>query len=1035
MNACSSCGGNNPPRMRFCGHCGASLAGDAPPTASREAALRSFVSDKVATRLFEGHGLEGERRLVTALFADLSGFTGLADRLDPEELLQVIDPIISALTKIVGRYDGYVDKFAGDALLAFFGAPVAHDDDAIRALLVAEDMHREMQALGTGGGREDLTLHIGVNTGHVISRVIGCEVRRDYSVLGDAVILAQRLQSVARAGETLVGATTYELARNEFRFESVGELELKGKVEAVPGWRVLGRRTEAGTARERMIGRASELKEVEAILLRARAGAGRVITVSGGPGVGKSTFVNAVRKRAQEAGLRAITARALPYGTAVPFWPFMEAFRSLAEIRPEDPPERVSARLGRLSEMLPSEARVHLEALLGVGPVPDGISAETYLHQLKLHLCDALSLISRGQPLLLVLEDAHWFDQASRELLEALADRTGDESLVVIVTSREEASIPGAHHVALGPLDREELAGLARGLLGVDPTSRTVDLLLERSGGNPLFAEELVRVLKEKGLGDEQLRTLRAEVMLADERLPVTIEGVLSARIDTLSGRLARTLQVASVIGRRVRVALLEALLGGPAADDIEELSKRGFLDEPTADEPEVTFHHALIQEAAYERLLKRDRRKIHLEVARAAETLYGSGDDVVGLLARHMFIGGAGEEALPYLLRAGERSRSLFANDAAILHLERAASVLAEAGREEERTEVLLRLGALYAVTGDFERSLERFREAEATDDGLTALLGRVAAYRNLSRYRDAERLIEQGMERAGSEAASLLLERGWVQAKEGRLPEARATFEAALEIAQDDAVRAPICLRLSRMATSAGDLMRAVDLARAATTAYEAAGDLMNLTSALRALGIALMHAGAPDDAATHLRRALALAEKTGHREEVGGCLINLGLVELERGRLDDAIAADSRAVEEFRRIGHATGRAIAEGNLAEKLLEAGRLEEAAASCTSALDIARSIGDRETVADVFRTLARVRMRTNDPTGGLRAALQSAALYEEMGAPNEVSASMRVALQAATESGRVTVIGWIERELEVDLTDDEISGPSVSVR
>ncbi|HEV3472961.1 MAG TPA: adenylate/guanylate cyclase domain-containing protein, partial [Actinomycetota bacterium] len=259
---CSACGGDNPEGTRFCGHCGAAHAEDPAREATVADALKSFVSAQVAEKIVGAGGeVREERRLVTALFADLSGFTPLADRLDPEQLLEVIDPIIESMTNIVGRYEGYVDKFAGDALLAFFGAPVAHEDDAHRALMVATEMHHELAELAKKLPPEagELTLHIGVNSGRVVARVLGTDVRMDYTVLGDAVILAQRLESAAPAGETYVGEETYQLTRDRFEFESVGELTLKGKAETVPAWRLIGeiRRTR-GLAR--MVGRDTELQ-------------------------------------------------------------------------------------------------------------------------------------------------------------------------------------------------------------------------------------------------------------------------------------------------------------------------------------------------------------------------------------------------------------------------------------------------------------------------------------------------------------------------------------------------------------------------------------------------------------------------------------------------------------------------------------------------------------------------------------------------------------------------------------------------------
>src|SRR5262245_64921044 len=284
--ACASCGGDNPEGMRFCGHCGAP-AESATATASQATedvteALRSFVAGPVADQLVESGGqLPEERRLITALFADVSGFTSLADRLDPEHLLEVIDPVIAALSSVVGRHEGYVEKFAGDALMALFGAPVAHEDDAARALRTALEMHAELaRIVPTLPHEPELTLHVGVNSGHGIARILGSEARMDYAVLGDSVILAQRLESAAPPGETFVSETTVRLTEDAFRFEPVGELRLKGKAEPVHAWRLVGERSRPrARSAASLLGREQELQTL------ARALDDAVVTVTGEAGV------------------------------------------------------------------------------------------------------------------------------------------------------------------------------------------------------------------------------------------------------------------------------------------------------------------------------------------------------------------------------------------------------------------------------------------------------------------------------------------------------------------------------------------------------------------------------------------------------------------------------------------------------------------------------------------------------------------------------------------------------------------------------
>jgi adenylate cyclase len=269
---CGRCAGENPAGTRFCGHCGTPAAAEpVPDTDTAAAVLRTFVAGPLAARLEEG-ALADERRLVTALFVDLSGFSRLADRLDPEQLQEVVDPLIAMLSDVVARHGGYVDKYAGDALLALFGAPVSHEDDAARALHAALEMHDELRRAAPSDTL--LSLHIGVNSGHVVARVLGHQVRMDYAVVGDAVVLAQRLESAAGSGETYVGDSTYRLTADAFDFEAVPPITVKGKVEPVPVWRLRGRRAERRPGGA-LIGRDAELDRVESLLRRAAGGARR----------------------------------------------------------------------------------------------------------------------------------------------------------------------------------------------------------------------------------------------------------------------------------------------------------------------------------------------------------------------------------------------------------------------------------------------------------------------------------------------------------------------------------------------------------------------------------------------------------------------------------------------------------------------------------------------------------------------------------------------------------------------------------------
>ncbi|MEO7117418.1 MAG: BREX system ATP-binding domain-containing protein, partial [Candidatus Limnocylindrales bacterium] len=386
---CPHCGGSNPDGMRFCGHCGKpreaaaeptaaeptaadstaaeptaadSTAADstaADPTLSIGSALREHVSVDTASRFVDERGAYAEDlRLITSLFADISGFTALAQRVDTEELLEIIDPLVARLGAIVARFEGTVEKYAGDAILAVFGAPVAHEDDAARAMIVALEMHRELDrcVLDLGPGAEGLTLHVGINSGHAIARVMGSEGRLDYGVLGDSVILAQRLEAHAKGGETLVGASTVELVGERFVLEPIGELTVKGKAEPVAAWRLIGERRRPATAVHEvrasfpdptpdLIGREAEIRTLTESIDRLGRGRGRLVRVTGEPGSGKSTLVEAMQRIASARGVRWLETRSLSYGRSASYGPFAELVREWAGVEPAEPQASVMRRL------------------------------------------------------------------------------------------------------------------------------------------------------------------------------------------------------------------------------------------------------------------------------------------------------------------------------------------------------------------------------------------------------------------------------------------------------------------------------------------------------------------------------------------------------------------------------------------------------------------------------------------------------------------------------------------------------------------
>jgi adenylate cyclase len=989
--------------MRFCGHCGAPFAASTEADQSAEPsvtdALRSFVAGPVADRLVEAGGhLPEERRLITALFADVSGFTSLAERLDPEQLLEVIDPVISGLSSIVGRYEGYVEKFAGDALLALFGAPVAHDDDAARALLVALEMHEELERMCAElPHNPELTVHIGVNSGHGIARILGSEARMDYAVLGDSVILAQRLESAAPAGETYVSKMTMRLTEEAFEFEPVGELSLKGKSEPVPAWRLIGKLAGARRIRSTpLVGRERELAELDAVLQTVANGRGSVVTVTGEPGVGKSRLTEAAQARAEEFGISWLQTRCLSYGVGLAYWPYADLIRH----------EPVATTVPYFSRLLGMPG----------GEEVAGLEPEAFRRGLHSAFADWLGVVTGDRPTVLAIEDLHWADASSLALTRELIESMRGQPLAFYLIARPEAAPQLAEITAdtqsraieLGALDATAVASVIDAMLAGSAPRGLVPFVTQRTSGNPFFVQELVRALQDHGTLVLEDGTWKMRAGWDARQLPPTIEEVLAARIDLLPRAAVTTLGTAAVIGRRIAVPLLHTVATEVAdlETSVAQLVGARFLDRVEQNGlPQLAFHHALVQDVAYGQLLRRRRTELHRRVAEAAEAMYGAGDETIDLLARHLYLGDAGEKAVDYLVRAGERAKGLFANEEAILHFTRAAE-LAPADMR-----LTLELADLHELVGNYDEALRLYTDVRDKTQELPAWSGMASVLRKRGEYEAALSVVDEAFAceaLRNVDLAPLWLEQAWTLSVAGRFEQAIDVLEAGLVTVghRSDAVVARMLLQLARAETVEGHLDEALENGLKAHAMFEQAGDVRGLATAHRLLGDTYCQRGQLDEAAETLQRGIEFAERVGSAEEIGACVGNLAFVELQRGNYEDAVACNLRALDEFERTGHAAGRAQVYANLAWTLSKTGDFEDALAYCDKALEIARSIGHPLIVADVHDTIAWVKLGQEDIVSAGEWAERAANLYLEVGAAPRAAGSFELAADAWERAG-----------------------------
>ena len=639
-----------------------------------------------------------ERRLVTIVFADLTGFTSLAERLDPEEVQDLLNRCFDCLVPCVERYGGAIDKFMGDALMALFGAPVAHERDPERAIRAAIDMRSSLAGLNREHGLK-LAVHIGINTGHVLAGSVGSASRRDYSVVGDAVNVASRLMGMAAPNEIVIGPRTYALAGSVFQTEEAGTITVRGRSEAVRIHRVLGTRQSApaqvmGRLHASMVGRERELAVLTGALERLARGDGGVVHILGEAGVGKSRLLGEARKAAVSRYLTWLEGKAVSMGQNMSYGPVKQILElDIGLTGDEDPAERfarLERRLGRLLSKDHDRRLTPIAALLGLlsetaaRDRPTSIGEEPARERLQEALLRYFEGLSAERPLVLVFEDCHWIDASSAALLERLLSLVETLPLLLCIVARPETEGGLLHperltsqladryeEIRLVPLDKEASRCLVVELLGSHNLPAGLQPMIERRAeGNPLFIQEILRSLIETGgMETDRKGEWRLTGPLASN-LPDTLEATIMARIDRLSESSKRTLRVASVVGDRFAEVLVLTLAGMSRPElrrQLQHLEEEEFICRTSATpQPEFAFAHALIREAVYESLPARDRRALHAQVAGEIEYSYAAQmENHHALLAHHYSKAEKWDQARAHLLRAADRAGDLGASEA----------------------------------------------------------------------------------------------------------------------------------------------------------------------------------------------------------------------------------------------------------------------------------------------------------------------------------------------------------------------------------
>jgi class 3 adenylate cyclase/tetratricopeptide (TPR) repeat protein len=1018
---CASCGHDNPAGARFCNSCGAPLVASAVTPEPRAYTPRHLVEKILASR----SALRGERKLVTVLFADVARSMELAERIDAEEWHRLLDRLFRILADGVHRYEGTINQYTGDGIMALFGAPIAHEDHAQRACAAALHLAHELGTLAEDVRREsglELSVRMGLNSGEVVVGRIGDDLRMDYTAQGHVVGLAARVQQLSPPGGVAVTEQTARLAAGFFDFDDRGEQSLKGASAPVRVFELRGRgqirsRLDRSRARgfSRFVGREREIALLDRILDDARSGRPAVVLISAAPGAGKSRLCHEFVERT--GGVAVHHARALSHGRSLPLHVIVALARSLFGLGEGASPSDIRDAVRRgIESSLPDPIALDswLDLLGASDQAPSGLDPDARRSRLLRSLLALVQARARREPTLIWIEDLHWLDPASQTALTGLTDRllapeSAGSRILLLATTRPEhrpAWSPRVTGLSLAPLALQDSRTLLDDWLGADVDLAPLRAQIEaRARGNPLFVEEMIRSLVERGV----LRGRRGAYDLAapteEVTLPETVQAVLASRIDRLADRDKDVLQAAAAIGQDVPAELLRAVLHLPApelAASVDRLSVAELLG-PTDSPAQLAFRHPVAQEVAYRTQLLDRRRGTHAAIARALlEMDAPDATTHAALLAHHFDEAGERLEAARWHEQAGRRvARSDPADGAR--HCRRVITLLAAVPESPETLTLeltsriaLLEIGRIAGI--EEPEALSLFDEARAVaerlkDDAghafLLASYGRLCGLTgDVARYLAcAERATELA---EGSDALFALEMRSVLahaQLAVGRLALARATAERALaDVGQAVRLREAIARStapgLCRVwwALASSHLGHAAEAEAALEELLVEESDpaLQTLYGTHAALCEVLRLRDDLPSALAHGRRAIALAEERGSALSQVEAGTFLGSAALAAGDLPEATSRLEQALALARDRRTALWyepRILA--TLADATLAAGDSSKAGALLSEAGRLVdRGRGWRLGAFDVAR--ARLRLLAAEP-GSRRATIESA--------------------------------------------------------
>ncbi len=876
---CQSCGKGNPPTNKFCYECGHKLSESVKPDKALNLdEPQNYIPEHLAQKILGGRAsLEGERKQVTVLFADVSGFTALSEKLDPEEVRTLINKCFEIIIEEVHGYEGTINQFTGDGVMALFGAPLALEDHPYRAVNAALAIQRRLRTYSDVLKKEngiDLKMRIGINTGLVVVGSIGNDLRMDYTAIGDTINLASRLQTLADPGEIVISENTYKLVSGYFLTRPLGEVRVKGKSEPVKAYEIsgaTGARTRIDIQAEQGLtpftGREKELVILKDSLREIREGRGQIVSIVGEAGLGKSRLLLEFRKTLSGENVGWLEGRCISFGKSIPYFPLIEVLKNDFRINESDNDEEIIRKVEEGILLLGNDLEPIIPYFKYILSVDLGETSLLSMdaQQRRAEIFESLrKTVLRGsqiRPLVLVIEDLHWIDKTSEEFLVLLADSIADFPVLLVLTYRPTYSNPlekKTHHrrIDLHSLTREESIKIAESFLETNSfPDELKELINRRTEGNPFFIEELIKSLLESGIIIKNESGYNTNKNVSRIEVPGTVQDIIMARIDRLDEGRKRTLQVGSVIGREFSFRLIErvsALSDKELLENLLALKNLELIYERNSfPDANYVFNHALTHEVAYGSLLIQKRKELHERVGCAIEELYpNSLEESYEVLAHHFSRTDNREKALYYLTLAGKKAKEVYANEEALAFF----------------SEALKRLDEMPESKTNDERKIDILFDMENTYDAI-------------AKREEQKRVLE--------------------------------TIIALSKSLNDEKRLSDGYIRQAEFLSTVGEYQKAKEVGKSALTLKRKMGDKIGEGKALRGMGFIHWRSGDYDEALKYHQEALNVHRKLGSSEAGGFELISLGEIYRKLGQYEDALLCLQEALRIYEELGIISGQ----------------------------------------------------------------------------------------------------------------------------